>query len=218
VIYILNILEMYQWEIFITLEIISVISLLLFGVFRYFFDKKRVSLMFIGLFIGLIMFEALLGWVLYQRTGVISNFQLVIIVFVVYAMTFGIADFKKLDRWMRKKVGSWRGIDLLTEKDKTIMKRDKDPKYIARKYRWSSFFHLVIFVTVQIIFLSYGTSSIDEMLAYLKDLSWVGTEDWTITPYANETIYGISMVWGIVFIADFIYSWSYTIFPSEKEG
>lgn len=216
--HILGLLEMYQWEFFVTLEIISVISLLLFGLFRYFFDKKRTSLMFISLFIGLIIFEAMLGWLLYQRTGVISTFQLVIIVFVIYAMTFGVADFKKLDRWMRQKIGSWRGIELLTDKDKEIIKRDKDPKYIARKYRWSSMIHLIIFTTVQIIFWSYGTSSMDEMLIYVKDLSWIGTEDWTITPYANETVYGISMVWGLIFIIDFIYSWSYTIFPSDKKG
>src|SRR5690625_2761999 len=132
----LSIIETYQWEIFVTIEIISVLSLLLFGIFRYLFDKKRVGRLFIGLFIGLIIFEAILGWVLYKQTGVLSTFQLVIIGFVLYAMTFGISDFKKFDRWMRKKISSWRGIELLTEKDKEMMKRDKDPKYTARKYRW----------------------------------------------------------------------------------
>ena len=50
-----------------------------------------------------------------------------------YAATFGISDFKKLDRWMRKHIGKWRGVELLADKDISIMGKQKDPKYIAKK-------------------------------------------------------------------------------------
>lgn len=213
----MSFMETYQWEIIIVLEVISWVSLLIFGVTRYFFDKRKLSKYFLILFISFIGIEALVGWFIYVETGELSTIQLVITVFVVYAITFGVSDFKKLDRWMRKHIGKLRGIDLLTEKDRAIMKRDKDPSYIAKKYRVSSLIHLVLFVAVQIGFLVYSLGSLSDVVPYIKDLSWIGTEDYTITPYANDTLYGISMVWGIVFIADFLYSWSYTLFPSQTK-
>lgn len=207
-----------QVEIFIVVEVLSLISLLLFGVVRYFLGKYRFSVFFILLFILLIACEAMMAWLIYQETGEISNFQIIIMVFVLYACTFGISDFKKLDRLMRKHIGKWRGIELLTEKDITIMNKQKDPKHIARKYRWSSIIHLIIFIAVQAGFWIYSNNSVQEMLDYVKDLSWIGTENSAETPYANDTIYGISMIWGLVFIIDFIWSWSYTIFPAKSKG
>lgn len=212
----MSFIQLYEWEIIITLEIISWISLICFGILRYFFDKRRLSMIFLIIFVALIGVEALVGWMIYQETGELSTIQIVITIFVLYAITFGISDFKKLDRWMRKVIGKWRGINLLTDQDKLIMKRAKDPKYIAKKYRKSSIIHLLIFLAVQVGFWTYSLTSIEEAITYIKDFSWIGAEDYLVTPYANETLYGISMVWGIVFIIDFIYSWSYTLFPSDK--
>lgn len=153
---------------------------------------------------------------IYQKTGHMTTLQIVIIIFIVYACTFGIHDFKKLDRWMRLKIGNWRGIDLLSEKDRQIMKRQKDQKYIAKINRYSSMIHLLLFVTIQAIFWSYGLENFDVAIDYLTDLSWIGTENYLETPYPNDIIYGISMIWGLVFIIDFLYSWSYTIFPAKQ--
>lgn len=213
----MNILLKYQWEIFIAIEIISFVSLLLFGIIRYFLGKRKVSLQFLLLFILLLIIEAALAVVIYQETGEISTFQIVVTIFVVYACTFGIADFKKLDRWMRLKISNIRKVDLLTEKDRAIMDRQKDPKYIARKNRRSSMIHLVLFLGVQAVFWWYGTKDFRMMLDYLFDLSWMGTENVEETPYANETVYQISTVWAVVFAVDFIWSWSYTIFPEKTK-
>ncbi len=211
----MNFLLDYQWEIFILAEILSIVSLLLFGVVRYLFRKRKMSLLFLFLFLVLLILEAALALVIYRETGEISTFQIVIMIFVVYACTFGINDFKKLDRWMKMKIGQWRGVDLLTEKDRRIMARQKDPKYIAKVNRYSAMIHLLIFVVVQAVFWSYGLNGFDEAMNYITDLSWIGTENYQDTPYPNDVIYGISMIWGLVFIIDFIYSWSYTIFPSK---
>ncbi|OZU87014.1 hypothetical protein CIL03_18920 [Virgibacillus indicus] len=208
----------YQWELFISAEVVSLASILLFGVVRYVFNKQKLSLAFLLLFILLLFLEAALAIFIYRETGEISTFQIIITVFVIYACTFGISDFRKLDRWMRFKIGNWRGTELLTDKDKYVMKKQKDPKYIAKKYRWSSIIHFLIFSIAQSIFWTYSLDSMEEALPYLTDLSWIGTENPEETPYSNETIYGISMVWGLVFIVDFIYSWSYTIFPSKQRG
>ncbi|MFB4475759.1 hypothetical protein ACDI16_23225 [Oceanobacillus caeni] len=200
------------------MEVLSLVSLLLFGVVRYVFNKQKRSLSFLFLFVLLLFLEAALAVFIYRETGEFSTFQIVITIFVIYACTFGISDFKKLDRWMRLKIGNWRGIELLTEKDKYVMKKQKDPKYIAKKYRYSSMIHFLLFVIAQLIFLSYSLDSMEQAIPYLTDLSWIGTEYVEETPYSNETLYGISMVWGLVFIVDFMYSWSYTIFPAKQKG
>lgn len=207
----------FQWEIFIFIEVASIVSLLLFGIVRYFMNKKKLSLLFIGAFLVLLGLEALLAVVLYRETGEISAFQIVITIFVIYACTFGIADFKKLDRWMRKKIGGWRGEELLTEKDYQIIERNKDPKYLARKYRWTSTAHLVVFVIVQFVFWKLGTANMGELVSYAKDLSWIEAGTYENSPYPNETIYSIGMIWGLIFIIDFIWSWSYTVFPSKPK-
>src|SRR5690625_5245443 len=163
----------YQWEIFITAEVLSLVALLLFGEVRYLLGKRKFSLLFLAFFLVLLIFEAILALFIYQETGVISNFLIIITIVVIYACTFGIFDFMKLDRWMRKKVGGWRGIDLLSDKDKKIMNRQKDPKYAAKKYRWTSIAHLTVFSAAQFIFWTYGTSGINEMIAYITDFSWV---------------------------------------------
>ncbi len=214
----MNFLVENQWELFIFAEVLSLASLLLFGIVRYGFSKKRLSLNFLFLFLVLLILEGILALLIYRETGEISTFQIVIIIFIVYACTFGINDFKKLDRWMRKKIGNWRGIDLLTDQDRMIMKRQKDPTYIAKVNRYSAFTHLAIFVIVQGAFWHYGLGGLDQAIDYIADLSWIGTENYLETPYPNEFLYGISMVWGIVFIVDFVYSMSYTIFPSKKGG
>lgn len=207
----------YQWGIFITLEVLSFIALLLFGVLRYVFNKRKLSMIAIVTFLALLIVEALLAILIYQETKEISTFQIVIGIFVVYACTFGILDFIKLDRWMRSKVGKRRNIELLTKKDYAVLSRQKDPKYIARKYRVSSIIHLILFVVGQTVLWSYGTANFEEMLTLLTDFSWVEDGVYENSPYANEISYSIGIIWGIVFIVNFIYSWSYTIFPSKPK-
>ncbi|WP_339148499.1 MULTISPECIES: hypothetical protein [unclassified Sutcliffiella] len=205
----------YSWELFIVAEVLSFLALLGFGLFRYFFNRPGFSMVFIVAFLMLLVLESALGLYVYQQTGEISTFIIVITVFVIYACTFGIFDFLRLDRWMRLKIGKLRGVELLTEKDYEIMERTRNPKYKAKKYRISSFIHLAIFLTAQIIFWTMGTDSVSEMISYLRDFSWLENETAEGTPYPNDTLYGIGVIWGIVFIVDFLYSWSYTVFPSK---
>src|SRR5690625_2472128 len=116
----------YQWHIFITIEISFIVIFLLFGFVRYFLNQRNLSLILFIIFLLLIVSEVLLAFVIYRVTGEFSTFQLIIGIFVIYALTFGIFDFLKLDRWMRQKIGSWRSVELLTEKDYRIIERNKD--------------------------------------------------------------------------------------------
>lgn len=206
-----------QWTIFITIEILSFVTLIVFGVLRYGLDRKKLSLIAIYIFLILLILEALIGILIYRETGEISEFQIIVGIFVLYACTFGIFDFIKLDRWMRKIVGKWRHIELLTEKDYVVIRRQKDPRYLAKKYRLTATVHLFVFLIIQSILWYYGTGSLEAMLMYVKDFSWIESGTAENSPYANELSYSIGVIWGFVFIVDFIYSLSYTFFPSKPK-
>ncbi|XOQ13139.1 MAG: Integral membrane protein [Shouchella clausii] len=203
---------------FIAMELASLACLLLFGAARYGLDKRGTSMIFIFLFVGITALEAGLGWLLYKETGELSTLQIIITVFVLYAVTFGIQDFKKLDRWMKQKIGRLRGIDLLTDKDREQIAKQKDPSYQARMYRRSSFAHLLVFLIAQTVFFALGTNNWDDALSYVRNLSWLSSESYnpTNSPYPNETIHSISMLWGVIFLIDTIYSWSYTFWPKRS--
>lgn len=207
----------YQLEIFIVAEVLSAVSLLLFGFLRYVMNKRKLSIFAIFAFLVLLILETLLVLVIYQETKEVSTFQIVIALFVVYACTFGVFDFLKLDRWMRQKIGKWRGVELLTAHDYVVLKRQKDPKFLARKYRITSMIHLAVFIVGQFIMWSFGTESFDEILSYLSDFSWVEAGIAEESPYPNEMTYSIGIIWTLVFVIDFIYSWSYTFFPKKAK-
>lgn len=210
-----ELLLIYYWELFVAAEIVSIVSLLLFGVGRYLFDYSRRSLVFLWIFLVLLLLEAGLALYVYLETGEISTFLIVVIVFLLYACTFGIVDFIKLDRWMRMKIGELRRVELLSGKDYEILDRNKNPKYVAKKYRRTSMIHLVCFVIGQFVLWSMGTDTMQDMTGYLADFSWMESGEVENSPYPNEALYSIGMIWGIVFVVDFIYSWSYTLFPNS---
>src|SRR5699024_7055386 len=125
---------------------------------------------------------------IFQWTGEVSTIQIVIAVFLLYACTFGIADFKKLDRWMREKIGKIRGIRLLTDDDYRIITRNRDPKYLAKKYRWSFTIHLSVYIIVQYMIWYMGTTDIHEVISYFIEDSGVVTGHYEDFAYPNEAI------------------------------
>jgi len=207
----------YQWGLFISLEVLSLLFLMVFLVIRYAFTKQRLSVLFLLLFLFCMVLEAALAWLIYRETGEFSTFQIVIVLFLVYACTFGIGDFKKLDRFIKQKVGNWRGINLLTEEDVRQMERAKDPQVVARKNRIWWYTHAAVFVMAQTIFWHvYGDHSRD-LMYYLSDLSWYGDEDATRSPYTEDIILQITQLWTLILTIDTIVSWSYTVFPEKKK-
>lgn len=206
-----------QWLIFIMLEVLMLVFLLAFGICRYALDQRGTSRLLLVLFVTCIGLEALLAYAIYTETKEFSTFHIVIGIFILYACTFGISDFRKLDRWMRQKIGKWRKVELLTEKDYAIIQKQENPSYVAKKYRISSLIHLVIFAIVQIILLRNGVDSFAELKGYLTDFSWVEEGNYENSPYGSDLAFGIGVIWTIVFVVDFLYSWSYTVFPSKSK-
>lgn len=209
-----HILE-YQWFIFISLEVASLVFLLLFMIVRYMFSLAKLARFFLSLFILFILFEGLIAFIVYNQTGKIETFQIVVFIFIIYACTFGINDFKKLDRYIKEKVGNWRGIELLTEKDKQKMAHMRNPKVIAKKNRYWSLGHTLIFIIAQVIFWVNFGNDIHPFLHYVTDWSWFKGED--DLPYTNKIIMQITQIWIIIYIIDTIVAWSYTLFPKGEK-
>ncbi|UCZ55080.1 hypothetical protein LGQ02_10285 [Bacillus shivajii] len=206
-----DLLIKFQLEAFVIAEIVTVISILLFLFLRYATKKQTLSFLFLSFIILATIFEAFLVWLVYQETGEISTIQIVIIIFIIYAFTFGIHDFKRLDRKVKKLVGNWRGVQLLTEKDLIAIEKSNDPKYVAITNRRWWYIHLMIYIGVQSLFwFVYGINSMDyiEFLTALFDFS-------NITLLNNEFVAQVSTLWSLIFIIDTIYSLSYTIFPKK---
>lgn len=213
----IDFLIIHQWQIFISLEILSSAFLLAFLIARYAFTKQNLSRWFLILFILFMFLEVVLAVLIYIQTGEISTFQIVIAIFILYACTFGISDFKKLDRWIKKKIGDWRGINLLTDDDIRKMELAKDPTFIARKNRRWWYFHTVIFVVGHYLFWLYDGNHNHDLMFYLEDLSWWEEASNMNGPFQSELISSISKIWTIIFGFDTIISWSYTLFPSKEK-
>lgn len=207
----------YQWEIFIFLEVLSFVFLFGFLLIRYAFSREKISSLFLFLFMLFILLEAILAYIVFQQTGEIDTFQIVIFIFVVYACTFGVFDFKKLDRYMKGKVGKWRGIDLLTEEDKRRMEQLKDPKVVARNQRMWWYGHTVVFVIAHWYFwMNYGNTAYP-FTHYITDWAWFEGKSNVAAPFTNEMVMQVSMIWIVIYAVDTIYSWSETFFPSKKK-
>lgn len=209
----------YHWEIFITLEILATVSLLLFLVFRYALKKQSISYFFLIIFFMLLGTEVILAVVVYRETGEISTFTIVVTIFLLYALTFGISDFQKLDRYIKQKVGKWKNVDLLTEKDKQRMERAKNPKVIARNYFLWWLTHFGVFIGGHAYFwVTYGKHD-EGIMHFLTDWSWYAAETTDEGPFHDEIIGSVSQLWILIFVIDSIVSWSYILFPGgEKQS
>lgn len=214
----MNRLMDYQWELFIAAEVLSWASLILFMLVRYAFNRQRLSVVFLLGFLILTIFEAVLAYAAYRQTGEISSFQIIVLVFIVYACTFGIADFKNLDRTIRKKVGSWRGVDLLTDHDRKMLSLRQSPRYKAKKARQWWYGHALVYLIGHFVFWSLYGQPGSSFTDWITDWSWWNEEENAVSPYINEGITRISRIWTLIFILDTIISWSYTLFPDKEKG
>lgn len=156
------------------------------------------------------LLEGILAIFVYRETGEISTFQIVVLVFIVYACTFGISDFKKLDLLMKRKVGEWRKVNLLTEADIKKIELHKDPKYQAK------YGHTFVFIIAHCMFWIYYGNHENGLMYYLTDFTWWGDVEVDNGPFQHEMIGQVSRLWMLVFAVDTIISWSYTFFPSNK--
>lgn len=204
-----------SWGIFITIEIVALVCLLFFIGARYILSLRKISTIFLGLFLFTMVLEGVLAFLVYKETGTISTFQIVIVIFLIYAATFGRSDFKKLDYTARGKIGKWRNISLVTDDEVEEMAYLKHPKTVARKARYWFYAHTVIFLGALIYFWNvYGTSEAS-WVYFLQQRSWFNDEA-LLQPFTSEMLNQVIRLWVIIYIVDTVVNWSYTLFPNRS--
>lgn len=201
----------YQWYLFILLEVISTLGALGFIYTRYKIKNRRLSQLLLFVFISPLVLEAVLALVIYQQTKEITSFHIVIILFLLYACTFGVADFKKIDRTVRIWLGKRAGEDLLTAKEHTQLALEKNPSYIRKKSLRNLVIHSVIFIAAVIyMWITLGNTD------FALSLRWVIDSDRT-QPLTNEVANTVLRVWFIAYSIDSILNLSYILTPITQK-
>jgi len=204
----------HDWAIFIGLEVCALIFILAFMGTRYLLSRRPLSNLLLGLFLLMMVLEGVLAFVVYQVTGEVSTFQVVVVLFLLYAVTFGVYDFKRLDFSTRMKIGTWRKTTLVTEAEIDKMRARKDPKTVARKSRIWFYVHTIGFGGALIYFWNTSGTSERSWLYFIQNWDWFGDEDLT-QPFTNELLSQVVRLWLIIYIVDSIINWSYTFFPNK---
>ncbi|SDZ29425.1 hypothetical protein [Bacillus sp. 166amftsu] len=199
----MSILTEYRWYFLIGAEIVFWVSAIGFFLLRYGLRFKKASFI-----VGIVLllnevFILALGAIDYYQTGKFSNFQIITVVILLYALFYGKKDLKKLDIRMQKLVAKWRNEPLSHIEEPLEL---TGWAYTKREIgQWS--LHLLLFIIIHIVFFfMYGFVPIEQ---------W---GDWLEKGIVlNEAASRVSQVWSVVFLADTIITFSYVIFPKEEK-
>lgn len=192
-------------------EVIFWVFVVLALLFRYWFRMKKASLV---AFIILILEEIavlFLGVLDYIHMGTFSSFQVIIVIFIIYGLIFGKSDLKKLDRWIKKKVAHLKGETLSIVDEDT--RGDIYGEEHAKQERQNFYGHFLTFVMAHIIFAILFGFVPDSLFSIPLPHGIEGI----IKTSNHEPIASISNVWTKILIIDFIWSFSYTIFPKKEK-
>ena len=99
----------YKWFFLIGAEVSFWVLSVAFLLLRYLFDLNRASFIVLALIILDNLFIAGLGFLDYTRTGEFATYQFVAVAIIVYGLTFGKRDFKRLDAYLKRKVMQRKG-------------------------------------------------------------------------------------------------------------
>lgn len=205
----------YKWYFFIAGEIIFWGSLIGFLMLRYAFNLKKLSKYAVVLWLASDLWLVTIGILDYIRSGTIDRFQIIIVIIVIYALTAGKKDFKRLDRWIQKKVAHWKG-QAAPEFDDEFGQRLNGKEY-AKSERKKFYVHFLIFIGIHVCFILFFGYDPSSLLELIRDLDALDKENSSkqVVKLING-ISGISAIWSLILVIDFVYSFSYTIW-SKKE-
>ncbi|MEN1936890.1 hypothetical protein AAIE21_15135 [Paenibacillus sp. 102] len=200
----MSILAEYRWYFLIGAEVVFWVSAIGFFLLRYGFRLRKAS--FIAGIVLLLneIFILALGVIDYYETGKFSNFQIITIVILLYAIFYGKKDLKKLDIRIQKLVAKWRNEPMPIIEDPLEVTGWAHTK--QEIWEWS--LHLILFTIVHIgFFFMYGLVPIEQ---------W---GDWLEKGIVlNEAASRVSQIWGVVLLIDTIITFSYVFFPKKKKG
>ncbi len=205
----------HKWTFLITAEVIFWVSMISFITARYWFKLYKVSWLFFVLFILNDLWIAIMGYFDYIETGEFSNYQIIIVVILVYALTYGKTDMKRLDGYIRRKVADWKGEQLAPQTNYSSLYGAEH----AKQERKDFLKHVIFFLSLNLLFwIVFGFTEATTQLSDVETfVTYWFESDKALLPYTNTSINQIVRVWSIVLVADGIISFSYTIFPKKKK-
>jgi hypothetical protein len=171
-----------------------------FLVLRYWFGSDRGSLVLLGLIVLDNLFILALGVLDYLSTGEFAVYQIAIAAVLVYGLTFGKGDMKRLDAYLKKRVARWKG-QVPSEAPPSSRGGTSSAGHDkARKERQGWYKHLAVFVVGQGVLFAMGES-------------WPVAQLVGNVPEELSALMNASRIWCVVFVVDTIWSLSYTVFP-----
>lgn len=203
----------YKWYFFIIGEVVFWLTLIGFLVLRYYFELTKWSKWLVFIFILNDLWLVAIGTIDYFYTGKMEKFQFIIIIFVLYALTFGKKDFLRLDQYIRHKVAKWKGLTVPED-------HVKEPKLFGYAHAWKETkflaIHLVLYiVALMICFILFGLSvSLDQWIEQVGEKFEAGD----IGLFRNETANQICTVWTFILVIDLIVTISYWLFPKKEKS
>ena len=139
---------------------------------------------------------------------IFSVYQIIIVIFIVYAMTFGKTDFKKLDFFIKRQVAKYKG-----ESITTLQNPIQQHGLAYALIEWKHFLaHMLVFVVLHIIF--FFTFGLSDSLIDIPKENWFGSwfnKETSTVPFKHEGINKLSQVWLLVILIDFVITLSHTI-------
>lgn len=198
----MNLLTEYRWAFLIGAEIVFWSAAISFFLLRYAFQLRKAS--FIAGIVLLLneLFILTLGVVDYYETGEFSQFQIIIVIILLYAVFYGKKDLRKLDFRIQRVIAKWR------KEPMSIMEEPVELTGWAHTKQellhWG--IHFIVFAGVHIVFFFlYGFVPLENISSWDADI------------FSNETANRVSKVWRIVFAVDTFITLSYVIFPKKKK-
>lgn len=99
----------HRWSLLITAEVTFWLSTLAFLIMRYGFRLHKVSHILLAFTLLNEGWIIALGAIDFQQTGKFSTYQIIILAILIYALTYGKQDAKRLDRFVQRKILELRG-------------------------------------------------------------------------------------------------------------
>lgn len=202
-----------KWAFLITAEIIFWVSILSFLTLRYWFKLQKISLVFFLIFIINDLWIAAMGYMDYLKTREFSSYQIIILIVICYALTYGKSDFKRLDGFMQRKIAK-----LKKEPIPKIQQHKELYGMDYTKHEWKQFLnHLIIFSIVHIALLLYFglTTKFGDINSIESLLKLWFSDTQSSFPFNNSRANNFSRIWTLVLVIDTIITLSYTIFPKN---
>lgn len=215
----IDLLVEYKWWFLIGTEVLFWLFAIVFVLLRYWFERKRLSRVFLGLIlveeVVAELFILALGVLDLRESGQISTFQIVSVAALIYAFTLGRRDIKRVDNYLKVKVRSWKskGATPAPVPATTVAPSAGSPAAAlpeefdwehTRKERRDWYGHVALFAVGQMVFFVLGES-------------WIAGQITGDMPEDPSSLMNAGRIWCVVLGVDAIWSFSYSLFPRKTK-